>query len=159
MFLIAQILVNFSLSIFFYLPDSLIAIYLSAGAVALAILIEIYLHYIEKCIPYDEYPFFSKEKVSIGSQDVNWKINPHDYSLENESVVANGRDKDLELHEEKHEDGNIFFNEPEIGTKYSTFKETEKKSDPKRRSRRFRDSNKTRTTMNSSWTNFDINEK
>ena len=100
MFLISQLLVNFSLSIFFYLPDSLIAIYLSAAAVVLVLLIEIYLHYIEKGIPYREYPFFNKDKVSIGSQDVNWKINPNDYSLENESV-ANGRDKDLELHEEK----------------------------------------------------------
>lgn len=94
MFLTSQILVNFSLSIFFYLPDSLIAIYLSAAAVALVILIEIDLHYIEHCIPYDEYPIFSKEKVTIGRQDVNWKINPHDYSLENESV-ANGREKEL----------------------------------------------------------------
>lgn len=100
MFLISQILVNFSLSIFFYMPDSLIAIYLSAAAIALTVLIEIYLHYIEKCIPYHDYPMFNKEKVSIGSHDVNWKINPHDYSLENESV-ANGRDKDMELHEEK----------------------------------------------------------
>jgi hypothetical protein len=40
-----HLLVNLALSIFFYMPDSLISIYISSAAITLVVLVEVYLHY------------------------------------------------------------------------------------------------------------------
>lgn len=79
LFIITQMLVNFSLGMLFYIPDSLFAIYCSAGSVLLALMFEIASHYLEKKVELKNYPFFNKEEVlssdKSSNEDASWKIN------------------------------------------------------------------------------------
>lgn len=80
LFIINQILVNVALGFFYYFPDSLMGIYASAAAVILASIIEMILHYLEKQVPINKYPTFSKEEYislekPLSNEDSNWKIN------------------------------------------------------------------------------------
>jgi hypothetical protein len=46
LFIANQVLVNFALAFIYYLPDSLLAIYVSATAVGLAVILEIIMHFL-----------------------------------------------------------------------------------------------------------------
>lgn len=58
-YLALNILVNFALSAVFYFPDSFFSIYLSAGCIGLVVIGEFYIHYVEKNIRLEVYPFVS----------------------------------------------------------------------------------------------------
>jgi hypothetical protein len=99
LFVVSQILVNFSLGMIFYLPDSLFAIYCSAAGVALVVMFEIASHYFEKQVELKKYPFFSKEEVlssdKSSNEDPSWKINLEDYTLEKDITKPQLKEKEI----------------------------------------------------------------